>query len=89
MLAFTHLRADVIKQRYGDAETSGKVKAKEEGMSFEELRKVYNVLVEKELRVHVDIEGVLDEIVARREEGVAYLPINMPEDAESDMEMQM
>lgn len=87
MLAFTHLRADVVKQRHGNADTSGKVKVKEEGMGFEELRRVWNVLVEKELRVHVDIEGVLDEIVVWREEG-GNLPIDMPEDAESD-EMQM
>lgn len=89
MLAFTHLRADVVKQHYGDADadTSGKVKVKEEGMGFEELRRVYNVLVEKELRVHVDIEGILDEVVVKREDG--NLPIDMPEDAESDEEMQV
>lgn len=30
-------------------------------MSFEELRKVYNVLVEKELRIHVDLEEVFED----------------------------
>src|SRR5699024_2500337 len=53
MLAFTHLRADVVKQHHTD--TRGKVEVREEGMGFEELRRVYNVLVEKELRVHVDV----------------------------------
>lgn len=90
MLAFTHLRADVVRQRNGetDASVSGKVQGKEEGMGFEELRRVYNVLVEKELRVHLDVEGVLDEVVAKRE-GVGNLPIDIPEDAESDEEMQV
>lgn len=87
MLAFTHLRADVVKHHR--TSMGGKAKVKEEGMGFEELRRVYNVLVEKELRVHVDIEGVLDEIVARKEEGVVNLPIDMPEDATSDEEMQV
>lgn len=87
MLAFTHLRADVVKHHR--TSMGGKAKVKEEGMGFEELRRVYNVLVEKELRVHVDIEGVLDEIVARKEEGVVNLPIDMPEDSTSDEEMQV
>lgn len=87
MLAFTHLRADVVKHHH--ASMGGKAKVKEEGMGFEELRRVYNVLVEKELRVHVDIEGVLDDIVATKEEGVVNLPIDMPEDAASDEEMQV
>lgn len=81
MLAFAHLRADIIKQRYGDKDAKA-----EEGMGFEELRRVYNVLVEKELRVHVDIEGLLDEIVVRQQDN--GLPINIPVDEESGDEMQ-
>lgn len=77
MLAFTHLRADLVKQRH-DQEL-------EMGMGFEELRRVYNVLVEKELRIHVDIEGMLDEIaVSGQERGVVLgVPFNMPVDDES------
>ncbi|WP_413761153.1 hypothetical protein, partial [Vibrio vulnificus] len=56
MLAFGHLRADNVRQRFGDNKTVGA------GMGFAELREAYNVLVEKELRVHVDIEALLDEI---------------------------
>lgn len=77
MLAFTHLRADLVKQRH-DQEL-------DMGMGFEELRRVYNVLVEKELRIHVDIEGMLDEIaVSEQERGVVLgVPFNMPVDDES------
>ncbi|RAL03855.1 uncharacterized protein BO80DRAFT_272916 [Aspergillus ibericus CBS 121593] len=82
MLAFTHLRADLISPRES--------RKGEEGMGFDELRHVYNVLVEKGLRVHLDIEMELDEVVVR---GVgaggsvsSKLPINMPEDAESEDE---
>ncbi|PWY88350.1 DUF1740-domain-containing protein [Aspergillus heteromorphus CBS 117.55] len=83
MLAFTHLRADVVEERYS-RDRDGR---KGEGMAFGELRHVYNVLVEKELRVLVDVEGLLDEVavgveVERR--GVGGLPINMPEDGDSD-----
>lgn len=83
MLAFTHLRADVVKLRYGQE--------LDMGMGFEELRRVYNVLVEKELRIHVDIEGMLDEIaVSGRERGVALgMPFHMPVDDESGDEMQL
>ncbi|KAL4791863.1 NRDE-2, necessary for RNA interference-domain-containing protein [Aspergillus venezuelensis] len=58
MLAFTHLREDVV-----ESGANGKGK----GMNIHELRHVYNVLIEKELRIHVDIEGVLDEIGTRME----------------------
>jgi hypothetical protein len=36
-------------------------------LNFEELRNVYRVLVEKELRLHVDLEEVLDEIDNERQ----------------------
>jgi hypothetical protein len=84
MLAFTHLRADVVRERYKDSVRKG------EGMGFDELRRVYNVLVEKELRIHVDIEEELDRIAARRLEGAGAAmslgPIQMPDDAESEDE---
>ncbi|PWY94507.1 DUF1740-domain-containing protein [Aspergillus sclerotioniger CBS 115572] len=73
MLAFTHLRADIIPSH----------ESKGEGMKFNELRHVYNVLVEKGLRIHLDIEMELDEVAMR---SVPGLPINMPEDAESEDE---
>ncbi|RHZ54116.1 hypothetical protein CDV55_101701 [Aspergillus turcosus] len=82
MLAFTHLRADVVRDRYKDSPRKG------EGMGFDELRRVYNVLVEKELRIHVDIEEELDRLAARRLEGAAMSlgPIQLPDDAESEDE---
>jgi hypothetical protein len=62
-----------------------------EGFDFWELRKIYNVLTDKELRVHVEIgEEVFDEaeriviraVQQRREE--RPLPIHLPEDRDSD-----
>lgn len=85
MLAFTQLCED-IAARKGE---SGK------GMSFHELRHVYNVLVEKELRIHIDIERELDEMAVKmeKERGVEFgMPISMPDDAASGDEneaMQM
>lgn len=73
MLAFTHLRTDAVRQRYGDTG---------QGMGFDELRWVYNVLVEKELRIHVDVEGMLDDIAVDRQGGMQG-PIDLPEDGES------
>ena len=73
MLAFTHLRTDAVRQRYGDTG---------QGMGFDELRWVYNVLVEKELRIHVDVEGMLDDIAVDRQGGMQR-PIDLPEDGES------
>ncbi|KAI9932666.1 hypothetical protein AWENTII_005014 [Aspergillus wentii] len=83
MLAFTHLRADIVRDRYG-----GDVPRKGDGMGFDELRRVYNVLVEKELRVHVDIENELDEMVANMQVTTTSsgIPIHMPDDAESEDE---
>ncbi|KAL4816636.1 NRDE-2, necessary for RNA interference-domain-containing protein [Aspergillus spinulosporus] len=81
MLAFTHLRED-IAARKGE---NGK------GMSFHELRHVYNVLVEKELRIHIDIERELDEMAVKmeRERGVELgMPISMPDDGGSGDEMR-
>lgn len=74
MLAFTHLRTDVVRQRYGDTG---------QGMGFNELRWVYNVLVEKELRIHVDVEGMLDDIAVDRQGGMQG-PIDLPEDESGD-----
>lgn len=72
MLAFTHLRADVIEQGQGQGQgdIQGPVavsREKEQGMDLEELRRVYHVLVEKGLRIHVDIEDLLDEVAGPTE----------------------
>ncbi len=88
MLAFTHLREDAIRAHYEPGSTKG------EGMNFFELRHVYNVLVEKELRIHIDIERGLDELGAKMEQKSVALgiPITMPDDADSgdeDEVMQM
>ena len=81
MLAFTHLMADL----YEDPAM------KRYGMGFDELHRVYNVLVEKELRVHVDIENLLEEIAAKRAQHAATtssgMPIHMPDDAGSGEEL--
>lgn len=90
MLAFGHLRADIVRERFGDGVAASGV-----GMGFDELRGVYNVLVEKELRIHVDVEGLLDEMVMgdgdglQRQQGHSGIPFSMPEDAESGDEMQL
>ncbi|KAL4953851.1 NRDE-2, necessary for RNA interference-domain-containing protein [Aspergillus filifer] len=83
MLAFTHLREDVV-------DSGANLKGK--GMNFYELRHVYNVLVEKELRIHVDVEGELEEMAARMEgEGgmLGKLPDDKDGDGDGDEEMQM
>ncbi|EHA18387.1 hypothetical protein ASPNIDRAFT_177749 [Aspergillus niger ATCC 1015] len=86
MLAFTHLRADVIREQYPQDSRKG------DGMGFDELRHVYNVLVEKGLRIHLDIENELDEIAVEMERkrisSNSGLPIAMPEDKDSEDEMQ-
>ncbi|PYI21436.1 DUF1740-domain-containing protein [Aspergillus violaceofuscus CBS 115571] len=64
MLAFTHLRADIIRPMHPPGKEAPR--KWDEGMGFEELRHVYNVLVEKELRIHVDIEQALDDLAAAR-----------------------
>lgn len=101
MLAFSHLRADVVDQHSKDhsnkdvrAALSGPIPRRGDGMDFNELHRVYNLLVEKELRVHVDIEGLLDEMVmdmSRDDHGGAAgisfgRGITMPEDKESESE---
>ncbi|OGM50073.1 hypothetical protein ABOM_001375 [Aspergillus bombycis] len=86
MLAFSHLRADIVRELHPSASRKG------DGMNFFELRSVYNVLIEKELRVHVDIEDEVDELVAEMQQKTAALglPIAMPEDADSeDEQMQL
>ncbi|OJJ73338.1 hypothetical protein ASPBRDRAFT_173939 [Aspergillus brasiliensis CBS 101740] len=86
MLAFTHLRADIIREQYPQEGRKG------DGMGFDELRHVYNVLVEKGLRIHLDIERELDEIAVeverKRISSGSGLPIVMPEDKDSEDEMQ-
>ena len=60
-----------------------------EVLSFEELRRVYNVMIEKELRVHVDLEDALEKIDAIRRRDQAYTEkslvagLALPEDEES------
>ncbi|KAL5355117.1 NRDE-2, necessary for RNA interference-domain-containing protein [Aspergillus floccosus] len=82
MLAFSHLRTDVVENCHPASSRLG------DGMRFDELRRVYNVLVEKELRIHVDIEDQLDE-VAEKMQRSAGLPFSMPDDADSGDEMQL
>lgn len=104
MLAFSHLRADVVNQHHPKdysnkdvrAALSGPIPRRGDGMDFHELHRVYNVLVEKELRVHVDIEGLLDEMVMDMSRdghggaaGISFgRGITMPEDKESESEIE-
>ncbi|KAL5044711.1 hypothetical protein BDW71DRAFT_97374 [Aspergillus fruticulosus] len=79
MLAFTHLREDIVAGKGGNGK----------GMNFHELRHVYNVLIEKELRIHIDIERELDEMAVKmeRERGAEFgMPISMPADGGSEDE---
>ncbi|KAL4913765.1 NRDE-2, necessary for RNA interference-domain-containing protein [Aspergillus aurantiobrunneus] len=80
MLAFSHLREDVVRERRSDSGMTPLRKG--EGMDFHELRHVYNVLVEKELRIHIDIERDLDELAVNMEQNSAApgIPISMPDD---------
>lgn len=59
---------------------------------FEELRKIYNVLVEKELRVHVDLEDAFEKhdecLAVTRQHVEGRQSVNLPEDASSDDEMR-
>lgn len=91
MLAFGYLRADIVRQRLG-AENNENTST-EFGMGFDELRGVYNVLVEKELRIHVDIERLLDDMVVddglQRQQGNSRILFDMPDDAESGDEMRL
>lgn len=62
-------------------------------MDMQELKKVWNVLVEKELRIHVDLEEWFEEHeheLSRPDMGRSgsQHPIRMPEDQSSDEEMQ-
>jgi hypothetical protein len=62
-----------------------------DSMTFEELRKVYNVLGEKELRVHVDLEDAFERhderTKHRRAEGMGErMAIELPHDASSEEE---
>ncbi|OJJ49102.1 hypothetical protein ASPZODRAFT_150039 [Penicilliopsis zonata CBS 506.65] len=61
--------------------------AGQDGMHFEELRRVYQVLIDKELRVHVEIdESLLDAVQEERlrhpssSRGQGHAPIHLPED---------
>ncbi|OCL06826.1 DUF1740-domain-containing protein [Glonium stellatum] len=60
-----------------------------EVLSFEELRRVYNVMNEKELRVHVDLEDALEKIDAIRRRDQSYVEkspvtgLNLPHDESS------
>ncbi|PYH46922.1 uncharacterized protein BP01DRAFT_355327, partial [Aspergillus saccharolyticus JOP 1030-1] len=84
MLAFTHLRADVVRENHPADARKG------EGMGFDELRHVYNVLVEKELRIHVDIEQELDDLAARMVEKrgleIGREVIRMPDDGDDEVD---
>ncbi|KKK25769.1 hypothetical protein ARAM_002035 [Aspergillus rambellii] len=87
MLAFSHLRDDVICRRTGDNPRQG-----EKGMPFHDLCRLYNVLVEKELRIHLDIERELDDLASQMEQKSLALgmPIAIPDDLDSEDEpMQM
>ncbi|KAF9886856.1 hypothetical protein FE257_010979 [Aspergillus nanangensis] len=83
MVAFSHLRADVVQAHHPSR--------KGDGMGFDELRRVYNVLVEKELRIHIDIEDQLDDMMDQMHRSSALgLPFVMPVDADSeDEQMQL
>lgn len=63
MLAFERLRDDLIPE---DLQPQRKKQPKRTGLDFDELRHLYNVLIEKQLRVHVDIQKELAAIAAEK-----------------------
>lgn len=65
MLAFERLRDDLIPEELRRPKSQRKKQSQHAGLSFDELRHLYNVLIEKQLRIHVDIQqelaGIADE----------------------------
>lgn len=66
MLAFEHLRYDLVQQSPRQRGLTPKNKPKEHGLGFDDLRQVYNVSIEKQLRVHLNIQSDIFEILAQR-----------------------
>ncbi|OXV08766.1 hypothetical protein Egran_03472 [Elaphomyces granulatus] len=87
MLAFSHLRrsAGQIIGKDGKRERS-----QDDGMDFAELRHIYYVLLEKELRIHVDIEDELEkaDMVVEREKNEAPGPIYLPDDDDTNVDLR-
>ena len=87
MLAFAYFRSDVVDARdEASSENVSSPPRRGRAMDFFELRRVYNVLVEKELRVHVDIERLLDDTMLElgRKLSLPAMPIDNPDDGEDD-----
>ena len=60
-------------------------------LSFNELKKIYEVMVEKELRIHVDLEDAFHDVEERQAQKLKgssgrHLPIAMPVDDDSSFE---
>ncbi|KAJ5814602.1 hypothetical protein N7474_006379 [Penicillium riverlandense] len=81
MLAFEHLRADILE---GDSPTGNN----QDGMGFYELCDLYNALDERELRIHVDIGAQLENMLyelKRKDQGAVansalVAPVDLPDD---------
>lgn len=65
MLAFEHLRDDLITENH-PRQPQRKKQLQHTGLGFDELRQLYNILIEKQLRVHVDISNVIADIARQR-----------------------
>lgn len=65
MLAFEHFRDDLIPETH-QRQPRRKKQAKHTGLGFDELRQLYNALIEKQLRVHVDISNEIADIARQR-----------------------
>lgn len=66
MLAFEHLRDDLIPEELRLRGPRHKKQLKQTGLGLVELRQLYNVLIEKRLRVHVDAQREIAEFVEQQ-----------------------
>lgn len=66
MLAFEHLRDDLIPEDLRLRGPRRKKPSKQTGLDLVELRQLYNVLIEKQLRVHADAQKEIAEFVSQQ-----------------------
>jgi hypothetical protein len=63
MLAFEHLRDDQVQRH---PKSPNRKRLKDTGFGFDDLCHLYNVLIEKQLRIHLNIQNDLLDVLAQR-----------------------
>ncbi|OQD74579.1 hypothetical protein PENDEC_c010G06885 [Penicillium decumbens] len=63
MLAFEHLRDDQVRDY---PQPLSRKRSKNTGFSFDDLCQLYNVLIEKQLRIHLNIQSDILDVLAHR-----------------------